>query len=330
MGYVEASAAMRTRFVILAAFIISPVLAGMESGSPPAGGEGGRTAEAKEGRTPGNPRPIKVGVYILNMGKLDVTSGSFSVDFYLSLKSEGGEIPETFEFLNGRAASIEKLLDRPSEKFYRVLANLTTPIDFQRFPFDAQQLQIVIEDKQNTIGEVVYVPDGTESGMDPGVFFPGWKITGWTSHSGRHDYPPYGETFSKYVFTVNIERIKLNSFIKTFLPVLFMMLIVASSFILNPDQSNTRLATISSSLVASAMFHISISNQIPPVAYLTFADKFMLTTYFILLSSFFLNIAIFVLQSREKKEPAARFHRISKAIVFVGMPLGYAALFLLG
>jgi len=287
-------------------------------------------ASERRPSAPAKPTEVKVGVYVLNMGKLDVTSGAFSVDFYLSLKSDGGEVPETFEFLNGRAASIEKIEDKPNEKFYRIMANLSSPINFQRFPFDSQKLQIAIEDKQKKIDELVYVPDETENGMDPGIFFPGWNITGYYAASSRHDYPTYNETFSKYVFAVNIERIKLNSFIKTFLPIMFMMLIVASSFILNPDQSNTRLATISSSLVAAAMFHISISNQIPPVAYLTFADKFMLMTYFILLSSFFLNIAIFVLQSREKKEPAARFHRLSKAIVFIGMPLFYAGLFLLG
>ncbi len=321
---------MTARLEAKIVLLVSAVIAGMAAGSPAAETGGERAEGGGDERAPGKPLRIKVGVYILNMGKLDVTSGTFSADFYLSLKSEGGEIPETFEFLNGRAASIEKLLNKPNEKFYRVLANLTTPIDFQKFPFDSQKLQIAMEDKQNTAGDLVYIPDKSDSGMDAGVFFPGWKITGWTSYADRHDYPPYGETFSKYVFTVSIERIKLNSFIKTFLPVLFMMLIVASSFILNPDQSNTRLATISSSLVASAMFHISISNQIPPVAYLTFADKFMLTTYFILLSSFFLNIAIFVLQSREKKEPAARFHKLSKAIVFIGMPAAYAAMFLAG
>lgn len=292
------------------------------------GGE--HAASERAPSAPAKPTEVKVGVYVLNMGKLDVTSGAFSVDFYLSLKSDGGEVPETFEFLNGRAASIEKIVDKPNEKFYRIMANLSSPINFQRFPFDSQKLQIAIEDKRKTIDELVYVPDETENGMDSSVFFPGWNITGHYAASSRHDYPTYKETFSKYVFAVNIERIKLNSFIKTFLPIMFMMLIVASSFILNPDQSNTRLATISSSLVASAMFHISISNQIPPVAYLTFADKFMLMTYFILLSSFFLNIAIFVLQSREKKEPAARFHKISKAIVFIGMPVFYAGLFLLG
>jgi hypothetical protein len=185
-----------------------------------------------------------------------------------------------------------------------------------------------MEDKLKPGAELAYVVDRDKSGFDPSVTFPGWQMTGWQSTVAVHDYGKYDQPYSQYVFNVDIERIKMNSFMKTFLPVLFLMLIMISSFILNPEQIVTRLATISSSLVASAMFHISISSQIPPVGYLTFADKFMMLTYFILLVSFFLNIGIFVLQGKERKEPAQRLHKWSEKLVFVGVPVLYGALFL--
>ena len=131
------------------------------------------------------------------------------------------------------------------------------------------------------------------------------------------------------VFDVHIGRIAFNSFLKTFLPVLFLMLIVMSSFVMNPHQITTRLAAISSALVASAMFHISIANQIPPVGYLTFADKFMVTTYFVLLICFFTSLYVFVLQGRKEEERARRFNKLTERVVFVVMPLLYAGLFLL-
>ena len=132
--------------------------------------------------------------------------------------------------------------------------------------------------------------------MDQAIVFPGWDIKGWEATAAQHEYPVYktpegkNEVYSQYVFSVNIARITMNSFLKTFLPVLFLMLIVMASFILDPDKVTTRLAAISSALVASAMFHVSISGQIPPVGYLTFADKFMVLTYLILLVSFCLSL----------------------------------------
>jgi uncharacterized membrane protein YadS len=121
---------------------------------------------------------------------------------------------------------------------------------------------------------------------------------------------------------------KINSFLKTFMPVLFLMLIVMSSFILNPTQITTRLAAISSALVASAMFHISIAGQIPPVGYLTFADKFMVLTYFILLACFFMSLYVFLLQERKQEEKARRIHKLTESLAFFGMPTLYLALFI--
>ena len=295
----------------------APVSAADVTGPPP--------AAASE--VPAKPQEVRVGIYVLSMGKLDVTTGSFTMDFYMSLKSDR-PVPESFEFLNGRAASVDKTVDEPNEKFYRILANLSSPINFRRFPFDAQQLQVILEDKQKVAGELVYVPDLEETGLDESVEFPGWQVTGWNATAAKHRYTAYKEDYSQYVLNVGIQRIKMNSFIKTFLPVLFLMLITVSSFILNPDQIVTRLATISSSLVASAMFHISIAGQIPPVSYLTFADKFMMLTYFVLLVSFFLNIAIFVFQGKGRKEGAQKMHRWSERLMFAGVPLLYCLLFL--
>ena len=76
------------------------------------------------------------------------------------------------------------------------------------------------------------------------------------------------------------------------------------------------------------MFHISIAGQIPPVSYLTFADKFMMLTYFVLLVSFFLNIAIFAFQGKGRKEGAQKMHRWSERLMFAGVPLLYCVLFL--
>ncbi|HOX05414.1 MAG TPA: hypothetical protein PK280_03350 [Planctomycetota bacterium] len=324
---------MRKFLAVVTGAVLAAAVAAAPAGEPaspaaPVAPEGKAADKPAAG-----PQVVRVGVYVLSMGKLDVTTGSFTIDYYLTLRSEQPIAENSFEFMNGRAG-VEKITDEKDAetglhvKVYRVLANLSSPIDFRQFPFDGQRLQVIMEDKAKPASELVYAVDPEKSGFDPSVTFPGWKMHGWSPSVAVHDYGSFDKPYSQYVFSVGIERIRMNSFLKTFLPVLFLMLIMISSFILNPEQIVTRLATISSSLVASAMFHISIASQIPPVGYLTFADKFMMLTYFILLVSFFLNIGIFVLQGREKKEPAQRLHRLSEKLVFVGVPVLYGALFL--
>jgi hypothetical protein len=272
---------------------------------------------------------VNVGLYILNLGKFDVATGSFTADFYLSMTCKDPCTSDKFEFMNGRATSIDKVIDLPNEKFYRIQANLNSPVDLQRFPYDSQLMQIVIEDKENTIQDLRYVPIYSQSGIDNGIAFIGWNIDGWNAIAKEHEYRIYNETYSQYTFTIKISRIAISSFFKTFLPVLVIMLIVLFSFLMDPDKITTRLSLVTSSLVASVMFHISIANQIPPVGYLTTADKFMVLTYIILLFSAILNVIMLELLEQKKTALVEKIHRRSEYSAFVVVPIAYILFFVL-
>jgi hypothetical protein len=292
------------------------------------------------------PQIIKVQLVMVNLGRLDMSTGGFTADFYLVLKSDR-PIPvmpqkkdqPTIEFQNGRGTiewveEINSEQDPANKKYettYRVLANLTTPIDLKRYPFDAQKLQIIMEDKQKTMEKLKFVALPDESGLDDAIQtqFPGWTVKGWDVAVGDHYYKQFDQHYSQYIFSIDIKRVLLSSFLKTFLPVVFIMLVVLSSFILDLDKLTTRLAMVSSGLVASVMFHVSITGQIPPVGYLTFADKFMVLTYFILLVSFFINAYILLLLGKKKDAVALKLHHATEYSMFGIVPVLYVALFLL-
>jgi hypothetical protein len=286
----------------------------------------GELSEAETKETEVN--EVTVGLYMLNLGKFDVATGSFTADFYLDLQCSIDCSTTDFEFMNGRASSVDKIIDTPEEKFYRIQANLVSPVDLKRFPFDKQKMQISIEDKKNTIDTQIYTADPEQSGIDDSIAFTGWNLDGWDAYSLEHRYPVYGETYSQYVFDIDISRIIWNSFIKTFLPVIFMVLIVIFSFLIDPDKVATRLTMAGSSLVAAVMFHVSLSNQIPPVGYLTFTDKFMILTYLVLLASFVVNITLLELTERKNEKLVQKIHRSTEYSIFVIVPLLYVILFL--
>jgi hypothetical protein len=275
-----------------------------------------------------SPQVVKVSAYLLNLGKFDVSTGAFTADFYLSMTCETECDPTGFEFVNGRAATFDKIIDTPKEKFYRISANLSSPVDLKKFPFDTQKMQIIIEDKKKTTSEIMYVADTNLSGIDESIVFTGWDLAGWSTRVKEHDYKVYGEKYSQFVFEINIARITVNSILKTFLPVFFIVLVVLFSFLLDPDKVTTRLGMAGSSLVAAVMFHISIANQIPPVGYLTFADKFMALTYGILLASFIINIVLLELGEKKKELLVKKIHSSTEYTMFIIVPLLYLVLFL--
>lgn len=275
------------------------------------------------------PTEVKVGIYVLNLGKFDISTGSFTADFYLSFKCNK-KCPEgmEYEFMNGRAASLDKIIDEPNEKFYRVQANLNSPVDLKRFPFDTQKMQIIIEDKRKTIDYVVYSEDVEQTGIDESVIFVGWDYKNYSQEVKEHYYPVYDETYSQYSFNIPIKRSPINAVIKTLLPIIFIILVMLSSFILDPDKITTRIAMVGSALVASVMFHVSLANQIPPVGYLTFIDKFMVLTYFIILLSFGLNVMLMELTERKKIELVNKIHGATEFTMFIIVPISYALLFI--
>src|SRR3989344_386157 len=271
---------------------------------------------------------INVGLYLLNLGKFDIATGSFTADFYLSLKCDNICPNQDFEFMNGRAITFEKIIDRQNEKFYRIQANLVSPIDLKRFPFDKQKLEIIIEDKKNTIDNLNYIPNLKESGIDKSIIFIGWNIDEWTAYVREHNYEIYDENYSQYVFEIPISRIVVNAIFKTFLPIIFIILIMLSSFVLDPDKITTRLAMVGSALVASVMFHVSLANQIPPVGYLTFIDKFMVLTYFIILLTFIFNVFLLELHEQKKEELVKKLHKSTEFTMFTLVPILYVLLFI--
>jgi len=270
---------------------------------------------------------VQVSLYLLNLGKFDVSTGAFTADFYLDFKCSESCDNLDFEFMNGRAASLEQTIDKPKEQFYRIQANLNSPVNLKGFPFDQQKMEIILEDKDDVYEKIRFLPLKKESGIDESIVFTGWNIDGWEAKSRKHNYDIYGETYSQFIFAVNISRIALSSFFKTFLPIFFIVLVVVFSFILDPDKITTRLGMAGSSLVAAVMFHVSINNQIPPVGYLTFADKVMVLTYFVLLSCFVINIALLELMEKKKDHLVEKLHRRTEYLMFIIVPLLYVILF---
>lgn len=87
---------------------------------------------------------VNVGTYIINVGQYDITQGSYILDFYLWFE---GDYTPNFEFTNGRAITIDKMIDKPGYVFYRIEGKFYNEIDLRDYPIDSQKLTIEIEDK---------------------------------------------------------------------------------------------------------------------------------------------------------------------------------------
>lgn len=254
-----------------------------------------------------------VGIYVLNVGKFEPQSGSYSVDFYLSYKC-GSNCSPNFEFANGRATSVDLIINEPTEKFYRIQANLQDQIDFRNFPFDKHRLTIELEDKTQNIQKLVYKVDEANNGIEPTIQLIGWKLDGWNAKVAEHYYSPYQETYSKYTFSIELERESLSALLKIFAPIIFIMLLNFIVHFLDPHLIANRISLHASFIVAAVMFHVAVGNQLPPLGYLTVADKFMFAAYASLTFSIASAIAIMEFNEEKKEKIAMKIHKVSKIL----------------
>ena len=67
------------------------------------------------------------------------------------------------------------------------------------------------------------------------------------------------------------------------MPAIIMTLCGLMSLVMGADKFNQRLSLSTSSLLGTVIYHLTVTAAIPPVAYLTFADRFMIGNYSCLL-----------------------------------------------
>ena len=252
------------------------------------------------------PERLTVGVYLINIGKIDLQTGSYDLDFYFWLSTSNPNVDftrekPTFDFMNSMNAKIEPNRAEPNYYEVRVKGTFLKNMDFRNYPFDTQQVTIEVEGFDTT-DKLVFVPDTASSGYDSLINVPGWNLGETKSDVIVHQYPD--QSFSRYIFSFDIQRSPLSAFLKTVFPVIIITTIAMLAFWMSPTNFAPRIGLAASTLLAAVAAHLNAANQLPPIGYLTLMDKVMIVAYALFLN----NLVSMVLQMRlvdHKKEVEA-------------------------
>ncbi len=250
-----------------------------------------------------SPSKVKAGIWVISIDKVDLASGTFSADFYLWFHYMDN--PPNFEFINGMPSKIEKTVESEGYVEYRVKATFVQQYNFKPFPFDVQNLNIIIEDKSLNMSKLVFLPDYEESGLDPQAYVVGWQFKDFMAETVVHKYP--GENYSRIVFTISIQREIFPVFMKNFVPITLITLISLLSFAVSIQNYSQRISIGITTLFSAVAYHLATLSTLPPLSYLTLFDRIMLAIY----SLFLFNIGVSVqgmrLVDRKQVERAIAF-----------------------
>ncbi len=240
---------------------------------------------AASAQSAGGPVQVNVDLHVISFGNYDVNKGTYTMDLYLHLWYDEAAAPAGFdathfEFMNGRAASKELLEDSSADGqrdlWWRIQANLYSEAAFSRYPFDQQRLRLEIEDSVHPASELVYVPALSGSGLDPDVKVSGWRIRLTHAEAGTKGYD-FDDDYSRFTFTVTVNREPLSALLRTFLPPIAFMVVSGLSFGLHPSKVGQRITFGTSMLISAVGFHVSQTVSLPTLGKLTLFDQIMLS-----------------------------------------------------
>jgi hypothetical protein len=250
---------------------------------------------------------VRVGVYILSVGNLDTTTGTYTIDFFLNFKCETIPCdPSNFDLINSAAEPFieEQTTDeeRGTEYYYRVRSNLQTRLDLKDFPFDSHQLKISLEDKLMNSDEYVFIVDPSLSGIDSSVLVSGWDLQPKLSADNEnHEYKVYGESFSRARFFLEISHPWFSAFMKSIFAAIVIVGVGMLSFLMSYEDAQDRIGLTSGTLASAIFYHLTLTSSVPPVGYLTYGDQFMILQYVFITAALATSVALFLLVSAEKR-----------------------------
>ncbi len=268
-----------------------------------------------KGQTESKPEIVKVGIYLLRAGSLDITTGAIDVDFYIDFTCENlcDKKQDKFEIVNGLLKSAVLLDDAESahNPTYRASATVFQDVNLKQYPFDKHQVKIVIESSNYDQSQVAYVVNTQTTAIDPKVFILGWALDRTpTAKIVEQYYEAWDLSYTRYEFSTNLSKPALAGWLKGLLPAIFIALSSLFALFITSKNIGNRVAIITSSLVASVLYHLNFTSRVPSIGYLTYADTFMMINYVIILISLALTIWIIRTDNPDRQPAVARVNKL--------------------
>jgi len=252
---------------------------------------------------------VRVGVWLVNVEKVDLAANSYRLDFYLWFVFNPSEVTasevQDFEFINGFPTKYE-ISQSQGYLEYRVRGDFIKTFDFSRYPFETHRLSVELEHKSLNASYLSLLDDPA-SNIDEVANVAGWEITDFETTVTEHSYGD--ETYSRFVFSVVLHRPGLSSFVKSVLPISVITTISLLAFFVSPQNFAQRIGLGVTTLLSATAFHLSLLSGIPPTGYLTLADRMMLSIYAIFLYNLSASVNIMRLVDAKKPENAQGFNR---------------------
>lgn len=296
------------------------------------------------------PTVVTLGFHIFDVRDVELKGEKFYCDFYMWMRFKAPQDPEAakdvekLEFMNGQVDTREEL-DRKkigdvTYICWRISGTFHFSAKLQKYPFDTQRLEIVIEHPSLEVDQVVYQDDVESykrSGLRPQV----WGVTEGLDIPEfslreidrrplesvyRTDFgdisKPAGScsTYSRFVVAMRFARDFWPYFFKIIIPLIVIMAMAYLVFFLPAKEIQTASGLAITALLSCIAFNITVSQNLPEVGYLVVSDKFFLSTYILLFLTLLQSVLTYA--ANDAGKDVGKWDRLSRIlfpVLYIGV-----------
>jgi len=259
------------------------------------------------------PIDYEFGTLLIDVGEIDLNTGSYDVTFWLSIKTENGNFTEympQLDFVNGHIPDRSNLYISDTWYNEKIHGKFFSDMDFQTYPFTQIDLEILIEFSQTSDELATFRVDPVLSYAYEKHNIPGWSIIESNFSTTHQEYFELG-SYPRYVASYSIETPFLSSFLVGVLPILVIGALAVVTLFYEPARGFGEKGEVVATLIIATIFFQVFAqiSQLPSLEYLTLQDKLFAAVYSILLYSVADTFVQKKLGGEENKETGKKIQR---------------------
>jgi hypothetical protein len=303
------------------------------------------------------PTQISVGIWVLDINKIDSAEQTFTAEVALVLRWKDPRLTHTgsgvvrypLEQIWHARAGIANETNSVRQRFpesaevepdgtvlYRQLYTgaFTQSLRLQSFPFDRQTFHVQLVAVRYQPDEIRFVPDQDwirnglkqASGIAPKITLPDWTIEEWETKPLTYALAP-GLQYSSYAFEFTASRNVQYYILKVILPLVLIVIMSWAVFWTDPVNASAQLSVAVTSMLTLIAYRFAVDTQLPRLPYMTRLDVLFLICTLLVFFSLIEVVITMILDNKQQTERAKTIDRYCRAIFPVIFGIASIAIF---
>ena len=277
----------------------------------------------------GTPTKVKVGIYVIDISKIEGADQAMVVDFAVRLtwkdpRVAGPRVVGIDEVWAPRVqlADEQRIFKKLKEVVHvgadgtmlyrqRYYGKLGSPVDLSDFPFDKHTLGIELV-LLHPADEVQLVLDEDVTGQKERMSIPDWSIGKGRLRESKYTLTPGLPVFPSVTYDIPADRHSHFFFWKILLPLILIVGMSWTVFWVDPVKVGPQISVTITSMLTVMAYRFATAQFLPNLPYLTRLDVFVMGSTFLVFLALVQEVTTILMVKNDRADKALRLDRVCR------------------